>query len=429
MLFGKRDIGIIALVFGWGCADYVEPVRVSTVPLTSLDPSISASVLGVNIGSDRVIDRLQEVSFSAETSGSELPLLYSWQFGDGQSVSGREVSHRFENPGHYLVRVTVRDSQGNSGSDDLDIEVKLREKVAVWLELSLPTEKLENVLAQIPEGADSQMTIQEYGLRALEYFSQVTDLAIIETRPWNVPELFPYLMENKPRHLKIIGGMKTIALPGMSPFNPNCESRNFADSVGWSEIANFSRAIVETTGVNIVLLDNEPALECFHNNAETISESQLFTAMAPLRESGILFWSGLPAIQRSWSGATQLHEKTVTLVSAYHQALPNNVFLTAYESWSDPYYWHSELQAEMIAVVGEDHVLGGGKFSAFDGFWDRTDSTPAELANPFLNDTPAFSPEQIWQLMQNLPEGQQMRIYPIFEDYIRFGRSLAEIGQ
>ena len=54
------------------------------------------------------------VALSAE--GSTDPdgdaLSYTWDFGDGATASGRDVSHTFAARGSYLVRVTVRDPEG-----------------------------------------------------------------------------------------------------------------------------------------------------------------------------------------------------------------------------------------------------------------------------------------------------------------------------
>jgi PKD repeat protein len=45
---------------------------------------------------------------------------YTWDFGDGQRESGQEVSHTYENPGIYSVRLTVRDDTGHDMAVDQD---------------------------------------------------------------------------------------------------------------------------------------------------------------------------------------------------------------------------------------------------------------------------------------------------------------------
>jgi PKD repeat protein len=48
---------------------------------------------------------------------------YSWDFGDGHSASGVQAVHSYSSPGTYTVRLTVRDSQGRSGSAQRSINI------------------------------------------------------------------------------------------------------------------------------------------------------------------------------------------------------------------------------------------------------------------------------------------------------------------
>jgi hypothetical protein len=51
------------------------------------------------------------------------PAGFQWQFGDGQTASGRRVAHAFANPGTYRGRLTVRDLAGNSASTTMQVDV------------------------------------------------------------------------------------------------------------------------------------------------------------------------------------------------------------------------------------------------------------------------------------------------------------------
>jgi len=56
-------------------------------------------------------------------------LTYMWDFGDGETATGKTVSHVFSEPGDYVVNLTVddgRDSPCSSGSDS--VEVRLNRK-------------------------------------------------------------------------------------------------------------------------------------------------------------------------------------------------------------------------------------------------------------------------------------------------------------
>jgi PKD repeat protein len=59
------------------------------------------------------------VLFDASSSVSANPnatiVSYEWDFGDGDSASGRQVTHRFD-PGNYTVRLTIKDTTNRSGS-------------------------------------------------------------------------------------------------------------------------------------------------------------------------------------------------------------------------------------------------------------------------------------------------------------------------
>ena len=69
----------------------------------------SNSVLKLNAGPDRTVYVNQEVSFTVEPSGisekNSDSLVYQWNFGDGYTHGGKEVSHTYAFPGQYVVVV------------------------------------------------------------------------------------------------------------------------------------------------------------------------------------------------------------------------------------------------------------------------------------------------------------------------------------
>ena len=68
----------------------------------------------------------QNVLFDASTSTapSNNPIVtYSWNFGDGQTASGRTPSHSFNNPGTYVVTLTIGDQYNRTASTSQTIDV------------------------------------------------------------------------------------------------------------------------------------------------------------------------------------------------------------------------------------------------------------------------------------------------------------------
>ena len=91
----------------------------------TLDVLVSnvAPVIDEIIGSTNVNEG-DEVSYSAiaDDSGNDT-LTYSWNFGDGVTAIGENVTHTFSDDGNYTVTLTVTDDDGATATSTLDVVV------------------------------------------------------------------------------------------------------------------------------------------------------------------------------------------------------------------------------------------------------------------------------------------------------------------
>jgi PKD repeat protein len=61
---------------------------------------------------------------STSTSASGNPIVsYTWDFGDGQTGSGRQATHAFSTAGTYFVKLTIGDGVGRTASTSQQVDV------------------------------------------------------------------------------------------------------------------------------------------------------------------------------------------------------------------------------------------------------------------------------------------------------------------
>ncbi len=130
----------------------VDPLPVGTWPVTLRvldDDGISSAVMHVlsieplrppqalfDLSPSRpaVGDPVRFVDRSISTDGELLS--WAWEFGDGWSSREREPLHRYEEPGEYVIRLTVRDTEGLSHTVEYPISVSINPELVpiqkVW---------------------------------------------------------------------------------------------------------------------------------------------------------------------------------------------------------------------------------------------------------------------------------------------------------
>jgi PKD repeat protein len=68
------------------------------------------------------------VKFITSVEDAAPPLTYTWNFGDGSPASGEAApTHVYQKAGEYTATVSVKDSKGQTGSEEVDVIVEVEE--------------------------------------------------------------------------------------------------------------------------------------------------------------------------------------------------------------------------------------------------------------------------------------------------------------
>jgi PKD repeat protein len=91
----------------------------------SLEPGNDRPVIeGVQVSPEEGTAPLEATFTVSASDPNDDPLTYLWDFGDGTIVEGgASVSHTYEEPSYYPVKVVVSDGRGGIASDETDIFV------------------------------------------------------------------------------------------------------------------------------------------------------------------------------------------------------------------------------------------------------------------------------------------------------------------
>ena len=107
-------------------AGNIEPAKTG---LIKIDKTIPVA----NAGSDCIVMVGDSIVFDASNSTDNIGIMsYEWDFGDGTTGTGMQVTKSYSNPGTYTVTLTVKDAAGNTAIATLTVTAK------DWLSVNLP---------------------------------------------------------------------------------------------------------------------------------------------------------------------------------------------------------------------------------------------------------------------------------------------------
>ncbi|MBI4718972.1 MAG: cadherin-like domain-containing protein [Planctomycetes bacterium] len=360
-------------------------------------------------------------------------------------------------------------SDGTTASAPATVRLVVQKLLVPWLEVEGPQDHA-SVYWTPGQGADPDMTQVDYCLRGLEAWAQVTDTAIVTTRQWKCAAdchpcndtcacespcrcsrpcncddtacLYEELERRKPPGMRIIGGVETSAyLDACWPATGRPCS--FADPAVWARIAEDVRRIAEATGVNIVALDNEDALNPFVQGAAVIDAAALHAALAPLAETGVVTWSYLPWVMSDHPTLfPDRHDRSCELVRAVAAALPQHVFMAGYSSYSGwrDYAGEIDRHNELCALVSgapaaadspcpapDPTACVGGVPQVVDGMFVKLcgfETLRRTHSSGVMRRT--YSPARALSELPYL-QGDAVRIYPGGTDWVLVARSFAAL--
>ncbi|MAQ40642.1 MAG: hypothetical protein CMH15_06250 [Mesonia sp.] len=99
------------------------------VPCQNIDPAITSVSPSELIDDTYTVDVFVEINFNAEVifENSDENAIYSWDFGDGDSGNGLEVSHTYSQLGTFTVELEVTDANNCTSTISIPLEVIFNE--------------------------------------------------------------------------------------------------------------------------------------------------------------------------------------------------------------------------------------------------------------------------------------------------------------
>ena len=138
--FARCGIVVLAVVVAAGCTREPEKTTVAATPVAivaATPPPQAAAKPPAEPVEELYVDLEAEpdegepplsVTFTTSVEDGVPPLTYTWDFGDSSPPgTGANPTHVYQKEGEYTAVVTVKDSKGVSGSEEVDILVEEEE--------------------------------------------------------------------------------------------------------------------------------------------------------------------------------------------------------------------------------------------------------------------------------------------------------------
>ncbi|GAB3420899.1 hypothetical protein GCM10027435_24170 [Haloparvum alkalitolerans] len=168
-------------------ADEVSPGLEASTTVDSVPPTVTAS-------GDTTATAGESVSFSANASDATTNVTsIQWDFGDGASDTGADVTHTYDAAGEYTATVTATDAAGNENTDTVTVDVSAPDDDSDADESgsTLPADVRERDNAAID--SDDVARLLGSDVQRIEFESAPTDETVVVDRVSDLPEDAPDL--------------------------------------------------------------------------------------------------------------------------------------------------------------------------------------------------------------------------------------------
>jgi hypothetical protein len=121
-----NDVLLATTSFGTGptCFGIIAGTDLNTLPVAV----INADKFTVEEDEEVSFDCLDSFDYSDSTGDTGSIVACEWDFGDGDTGSGTEVTHKYDKDGTFTVTLTVTDNDATQDTDQKDITVEEKEK-------------------------------------------------------------------------------------------------------------------------------------------------------------------------------------------------------------------------------------------------------------------------------------------------------------